>query len=564
VTTAIIAASVIAGIASSRNLDTVQEQTVDKQLRENSLLVQNMFSSYEQIIWSEVGRINSAPLDRATWSTFVETYPLEKKFPAITRLAVTRIVQPEERDEVLARLSEQYSQPIQISGDTPNEPINIILYSSPEGQTTINNIGFNVYSSPDRKVAVDRATDTNSVSMTDQTQLVLNARDGKMQNEAAFIMYAPYYKPGVALNTVQERRDAIQGHAFATFKTGEVFEQIFNRIDDSHIAINVSTKDNGSNRVVYHSEAKQQSGGVLRRTQNIEVYGQTFTVNYEFDKNYLVSTTQLTAPTYTVVLGAIVGLLVGTVTFFFLRGRYHQVLLDKERDITRAKDELLSLASHQLRTPATGVKQYMGMVLQGFAGPISEVQEDMLTKAYKSNERQLHVINDILHLAKLDLGRIVLAKTRFDLSELIRDVIDEQSQDIAAAQLTITTKILKKAPIYADRHMLRMVVENLISNAIKYTDPDGKINVRLRQQDDGYYIIVKDSGVGISSNDISLLFKQFSRIKNKRSHLVSGTGVGLYLAQHLTRLHDGDIAVESELGKGSSFMVYIPKNDKNV
>ena len=564
VTVAIIAASVIAGAASARNLDTVQSQTVDKQLRENSLLIQSMFNSYEQIVWSEVGRINSAPLDRSMWASFVGTYQLKEKFPAISRLAVTRVVQPDERESYLAQLSQEYGQPIVISGDSPGEPVNILTYSSPEAETTINNIGFNVLSTVNRKAATQRATDTNSVAMTDQTELLLNARNQQTKGGAAFLMYAPYYKQGMPLATTEQRREAIQGHAFASFRTEEVFKQIFERTDRSHIAITVSTKKNGKEQIVYSSPATEQRGEVITRFQTVDVYGQTFVINYSFDKNFLVSNTQLTAPIFTVLFGAVVGLLIGTVTFFFLRGRYHQVLLDKERDITRAKDELLSLASHQLRTPATGVKQYMGMVLQGYAGPISDAQEDMLSKAYKSNERQLRVINDILHLAKLDLGRIVLAKTQFDLAELISDVIDEQEREIETNELTLTTKIIKRAPLYADKHMLRMVVENLLSNAIKYTAPGGKLFIQLRQRGDGYYIIVKDNGVGISAQDTQQLFKQFSRIQNARSHLVTGTGVGLYLAKHLTQLHDGDIAVESELGKGSSFMVYIPKNIKNV
>lgn len=564
VTVAIIAASVIAGAASARNLDTVQSQAVDKQMRENSLLIQNTFSSYEQIVWSEVGRINSAPLDRTMWASFVGTYQLKERFPAVTRLAVTRIVQPEEQESYLSLLSEQYGQPIRISGDNPGSAVNILTYSSPEATTTINNIGYNILSNPDRTIATQRATDNNTVAMTDQTELLLNAKTQQTTEGAAFLMYAPYYRQGEPIETVEQRRAAVQGHAFATFRTEKVFEQIFEKIDHSHIAIDVSTKQNGKDRTVFESEATKQSGSVITRYQTVDVYGQTFTINYAFDRNFLVSNTQLTAPLYTILFGSLVGLLVGTVTFFFLRGRYHQVLLDKERDITRAKDELLSLASHQLRTPATGVKQYMGMVLQGFAGPISKVQEEMLSKAYKSNERQLRVINDILHLAKLDLGRIVLAKTNFDLAELIRDVVDEQRREIEVSELKLTTRLIKRAPINADKHMLRMVVENLLSNAIKYTGPGGKLFVQLRQHDDGYYIIVKDNGVGISANDTQQLFKQFSRIQNARSHLVTGTGVGLYLAKHLTQLHDGDIAVETELGKGSSFMVYIPKNNENL
>ena len=562
---AIIVASFIVGSATARNLENVQTQAVEKQMRENLLLIENTFASYEQMVWSEIGRINSAPVDRASWNAFVDTYRLSENFPAISRLAVTRIVRPEERESYLAQLSQQYGQEITIKSAAADRIVNILSYSSPERQTTLNNIGYNVLSDRSRAVAVEKSTDTNSVVMTDQLELLLNASNNQTEEGAAFLMYAPYYRQGAPLDTVEQRRDAVQGHAFASFRTEKVFEQIFKNVDKNHVAISIApVGTSGNKNVVYKTEPTAAKTQRIYRSQEIQVNSQKFAVDYEFDRNFLVSTTQLNAPLYTALFGSFVGILVGTVTFFFLRGRYHQVLLDTERDIARAKDELLSLASHQLRTPATGVKQYMGMVLQGFAGTIKPNQEELLTKAYKSNERQLRVINDILHLAKLDLGRIVLAKTRFDLSELIKDVADEQEQEIISSRLTLSLKTLKSAPIYADKHMLRMVIENLLSNAIKYTDPGGKVSVELTRQDKEYFITIEDTGVGIDEDDIQLLFKQFSRLRNSRSHLVTGTGVGLYLAKHLTQLHDGDITVESKLGEGSSFIIIIPKNSQKL
>ncbi len=566
VTWAIIIASFIIGMVSARNVESVQNQAVDKQLRENALVIQSAFGSYEQIVWSGVGRVNSAPIDRSSWSAFVNTYQLPKRFPALSRLAVTKVVRPEEKDAILKQLSAQYEQPINVINESSSHASNIVAYSAPEQPTTRHNIGFNVWSNDNRLEATNRATDTNTVAMTDQIELVSNAQNRQTSQTPAFILYAPYYTPGAPIDTVEQRRQALQGHIFASFQTKKVFEQIFDRLDKSYVSVQVTTKDgHKSNKdVVYRSQATRQTNSKIGRSQEVNVYGQTFGVEYEFDRSFLVSTAQLNAPLYTALFGSLVGLLVGTVTFFFLRGRYHQVLLDKERDIANAKDELLSLASHQLRTPATGVKQYVGMVVQGFAGPISEVQREMLTKAYKSNERQLRVINDILHLAKLDMGRIVLAKTNFDLSELITDVVDEQRQDIEAGELKIIVKVLKRAPVYADKHMLRMVIENLLSNAVKYTGPGGKITIRLQRKQDEYYITVQDTGVGIDPKDLPLLFRQFSRIRNPRSHLVTGTGVGLYLAKHLARLHGGDIIAESTEGVGSSFVVFIPKRAENV
>ncbi len=563
VTWAIIIASIVVGTVSAHNLQSVQYQEIDKQLRENELLARSIFSSYEQIVWSGVGRVNSGPVDRQAWQAFVGTYRLPQNFPSISRIAITKVVRSDsERSTLLEQLSAQYGQPITINSTMGNSSQNVLTYFSPEQDTVINNAGFDIWSDKERYDTTLRATDINGVAMTRQIRLIRDARTQEKSTTDAFIMYAPYYLPGMPLNTSAQREAAIGGHVLASFQTKEVFEAIFDRVDDRHTSVAVLSKTaEGKEAKVYASTASSPNGPRVMRSQQIHAYGQTFEVRYEFDTNHLVSQTQLNAPLYTAVFGSFIGILVGTITFFFLRGRYHQVLLDKERDVARAKDELLSLASHQLRTPATGVKQYVGMVLQGFAGSITDTQEDMLQKAYASNERQLRVINDILHLAKLDMGRIVLAKKSFNLSTLVLDVIDEQAQEIEKAGLAVTKKISKQAPIYADEHMLRMVIENLLSNAIKYTHPGGKIDVSMHRKNNEYYITISDTGVGVSRDDISELFRQFSRIQNERSHLVTGTGVGLYLAKHLAQLHGGDIAVESELGKGSSFTIYLPKGE---
>ena len=565
VTLSIMAASGIVGGIIQRNLTAVQTQAVDKQMKENRLLLESGFNSYAQIVKSGVGLANAGSVDRAAWNQFIGTYQLQSSIPAISSMIMTHVIRPGEYDSYKQFLSEQYGQPIEITGIANEQTdANVLAFVNPERITTINNVGFNIYSDSTRQRAAQAATDSNGVVISDVVELIANARQDRTSDGAAFLMYVPYYAIGQSIATVDQRRAAIKGHVVASFRADSVFKEIFSRIDRSHVGMSVYMGEGGDRSKVYVADASKASGPQMTRVQTLDFYGQTFAVEYNFDSNFLVSNTQLRSPIYTVTFGMFVALLVGTITFFFLRGRHHRLLLDKERDVTRAKDELLSLASHQLRTPATGVKQYIGMVLQGFAGSVSDTEVELLEKAYKSNERQLHVINDILHLAKLDLGRIVLAKSEFNLSELIRDVVDEQDQDLKAAKLKKAVKLPKKAMIYADKHMVRMSVENIMSNAIKYTDSRGKVTILLKHSEEGYIISIKDTGVGIAEADIPKLFKQFSRLMNDRSHLVTGTGVGLYLAKHLIVLHDGDIMVESELGKGSTFTILLPYSQKNL
>lgn len=231
----------------------------------------------------------------------------------------------------------------------------------------------------------------------------------------------------------------------------------------------------------------------------------------------------------------------------------------KEREIDHAKDEFMSLASHQLRTPATAVKQFLGMIREGYVGGLTKDQADMINDAYLSNERQLSIISDMLQVARVDAGRMVLRKTTVDLVALVKEVVAEQTPIIIDRGQTVTVAQAKRVVAGVDRSRLRMVLENLVSNASKYTPAGGTITASVATTGKMVHIEVTDTGVGIKDDDMRHLFGKFSRITNELSTLVGGSGLGLYLAKRIIDLHGGTIEVRSTPGKGTTFIVLLPK-----
>jgi PAS domain S-box-containing protein len=231
--------------------------------------------------------------------------------------------------------------------------------------------------------------------------------------------------------------------------------------------------------------------------------------------------------------------------------------------LNQVKDEFISLASHQLRTPATGVKQYIGLVLQGFLGELPEKQREVLEKAYASNERQIELINDLLRVAQIDAGKIVLKKAAVNINDLVEDVVAEQRDSFQkrCQQIKVSTP---SKPVIAqvDSRRFRMVLDNLVDNASKYTPDKGNINVSLDLIDGYLSIYVSDNGVGIKEEDIDRLFTKFTRIGNMLSDEVGGSGLGLYWANKVVQLHSGYIEVESKVGIGTKFTVIIPMEEQ--
>lgn len=235
----------------------------------------------------------------------------------------------------------------------------------------------------------------------------------------------------------------------------------------------------------------------------------------------------------------------------------------QEEALEKAKDEFISLASHQLRTPATGVKQYTSMLLEEYAGHLSPPQRTMLQNIYDSNERQITIVNDLLKVAHVDAGQVRIEREVTDLTQLIQDVIDEQAYKFKQHRQTISFEH-DDTPVLAsvDPKNIRMVLENIIDNASKYT-PDGKkIHVSLKLRLAGVAIAVKDEGIGIASADIPKLFQKFSRLHNPLSITVSGTGLGLYWARKVIMLHGGVIKINSQPNKGTTFTICIPDKQR--
>jgi signal transduction histidine kinase len=243
-----------------------------------------------------------------------------------------------------------------------------------------------------------------------------------------------------------------------------------------------------------------------------------------------------------------------------LEVRTNGLLAEREHliELNASKDEFISLASHQLRTPATGVKQYIGMLLQGFMGNLTEAQYIGLKKAYASNERQLKIVNDLLLVARVDAGKVTLNNELCDVVQLIQDVASEQEEEIHARGQQIVLRTPRSLQLHIDARYIRMVLENLVNNASKYSADGLPITVQAQRHAGTVRIRVKDQGVGIGKQDIPKLYQKFSRIYNNRSTVVDGTGLGLYWSKRIIELHSGTLGVSSRVGYGSTFTITLP------
>ncbi len=236
--------------------------------------------------------------------------------------------------------------------------------------------------------------------------------------------------------------------------------------------------------------------------------------------------------------------------------------IQSERRLDRAKDEFVSLASHQLRTPASGIKSILATLKSGDFGPLNERQDYFIGRALQSNERELSIIEELLNVAKADAGRLTLHATVFDLDALVGTILGEQRPAIAEKGLKLEVRRpARPVNIVADEEKLYMAIGNLLDNARKYTPETGKILVAVSANHGQARVEVTDTGIGIEPDDISHIFDRFHRAREAVDGHAEGTGLGLYLAGRIAELHDGAIEVNSKLGKGTKFVMILPQGD---
>jgi PAS domain S-box-containing protein len=236
---------------------------------------------------------------------------------------------------------------------------------------------------------------------------------------------------------------------------------------------------------------------------------------------------------------------------------FHDITLEKELD--SMKDEFLHSITHDLRNPLTAIRGFIRLFQSGQTGTISDVQMKMLDTMEKASLRLLTMVNDILDLARLDAGKMQLHLEECSFEEVavrVLELFSPQSRN-DAIKLSFEKTGEALAPIVADHNLIERVFTNLVGNAAKFTPSGGSITIRINNMPDIFRCEVADTGEGIPADYLDKVFDKFKQVEG---HFKGGAGLGLTICKRIVEAHGGKIWVESELGKGATFIFTIPKN----
>ncbi len=236
--------------------------------------------------------------------------------------------------------------------------------------------------------------------------------------------------------------------------------------------------------------------------------------------------------------------------------------LTKEMEIDRAKTEFVSLASHQLKTPLTSVKWLSESLLTSAREHLNPKELEYVENIHQASNTMIAIVNDLLNVSRIELETLAVTIEEFDICALAQSVIEEQRPNADKRHITIDSRCEKNLRhILGDTNLVRMVLQNLISNAIKYTPEGGRVECEITEtgaRRGTVFIRVSDTGIGIPKDAQEHIFKKLYRAPNAQQYVTDGTGLGLYVVKTVVEKVHGGITFESKEGKGTSFYVSLP------
>lgn len=237
----------------------------------------------------------------------------------------------------------------------------------------------------------------------------------------------------------------------------------------------------------------------------------------------------------------------------------YAILFKRLKEVDKMKDDFISIASHELKTPMAAIKGYLSMILEGVAGKIDTKARDHINKAFANVKRLDILVNELLDVSRLEQGRIQFDMQPLDISAVICQVIEELKVKVDEKKLKITYQELSepRAKIFADSDRVAQILDNVIGNAIKYTFKGG-IQIFHQVDENNLKTIIKDTGIGMSPEDRRRLFEQFYRIQNEKTMDIPGTGLGLWITKELVHRMNGEIYADSMENVGSQFTIVFP------
>ena len=551
-----------------RGTDQMDQLRFENAIQETQNNISTRIETYVSLLRGNAGMITAFPdITEVNYRKFLDRADLSQRYPGIQGIGYIQKISNENKQDFIDTQREKGIENYSIVPEREAEEYYPIVYLEPkELNENEVRIGFDVSTNTPRWKAMQRARDTGVRAASEA--VILGQTNEQENKQRGFLIYLPIYSTSVTPESIDKRRETLSGFVYAPFKINDILLGIIGT--DSNSLINFKVYDGDKPEVamlLYDSQSlKNSTTNYIPRYishRHINIAGHTWTIEFTNNQQFEVLSQRGLAP---IIL--LSGLILSFVLFVLSRSEYlarknaevsYNKLSISQRELQRAigiRDNFISIASHELKTPVTSLKVYTEVFLKYFKNKKDTKNIEYMQKMNRQIDKLTVLIRDLLDVSRLQSGRMSFREEEINITNVVKEVI-EQINTINTTHTIMYTGISRKK-ILGDEDRLGQVVNNFLTNAIKYSPKADKIKITVKDQKNGVTVAVQDFGIGMDAKHLKRIFRRFYRVADTNEQTYPGLGMGLYICNEIIKRHNGEINVSSTKGKGSIFSFTIP------
>jgi len=561
-----IVLTIAAAIYTKKNSETLAKREFALVCNEITTKISTRLHSHAQLLRSGASLFaTSDSVTRKDWKIFIESSKINKNLPGIQGVGFSVIIKKEQLQQHIQQIRKEGFPEYTVRPAGDREIYTPIIYLEPFADRNLRAFGYDMYSEPIRRKAMEQACDNDIAALSEKVVLV---QETDKDLQAGTLMYVPVYRKGMPTNTTEERRTAVLGWVYSPYRMVDLMQGILESRDlNDNNKIHLQIYDNDSisqKSLLFDNQGKDTIGQTDKSVETLTIpivfNGKKWTLQFSkpngqfayFESKVLV----------VLLSGFIISLLLFSLSLSLLNTRFRaQQIKESEiklRELNATKDKFFSIIGHDLKSPFNSIIGFSNLLVEQIKNKDIEGIDEYANIVLKSSNNAMDLLLNLMEWSRSQTGRMEFNPEYFDLVSCINKIILLYVDIAGQKSITIKNILPHKASVFADNAMISTVLRNLISNAIKFTIPGGKIIVSAMEKQNEIIFSVSDNGVGISKNSIEKLFRIDQSYSTTGTNEETGTGLGLILCKEFVEKHNGKIWVESEEKKGSTFYFTLP------
>lgn len=566
---------------SSKNKDSIR---FNNEVNRLQMTVENKINLYVALLKGGRGFIESNPvINNVNFAEYVESLDLSKNYTGVQGIGYVKVVSQNELSVLTEKMKSEGYADFQILPAVEKQFYQVVLYLEPLNEANRKIIGFDLASEILKRETLERARDSGEVATS--PKIVLFEENAASETQSGFLICLPIYKSGKLPASVKDRRTNITGFIYSPFRS----DAFLNEVQSANSATDILLR-------IYDGEARAEN--LLAQTaelpnnthqnqieefhtaeKEIQVAGRKWVVQYDSLPTFAAQSSVGWSPLI-FTIGIVFCFLLFGMTYWEASARIKlqstaadlfdleqqkQGLLEKEQtarlsaeQANKTKDEFIAVVSHELRTPLNAIGGWTRILrTEELSGNSKKLA---LEKIDKNLRLQTKLVEDLLDYSQIVSGTIKMESKEFSFSKVFENTYSEIEPTAREKNIEFSKdNQLNGHLVLGDAEKIKVVIHNLLNNAVKFTDSGGRVETAIRESDGNLQMIVKDNGKGISQDFLPHIFDRFTQADASSTRPAGGLGLGLTISHHIVKLHRGSIEAHSAgTGKGATFTVTVP------